>query len=168
MIWRDVTSRRVEHPWGIRGILVGCSRLRAELFYSSFPLMKRAYLTLFCLDRSSPHTTTWAHVPSNCWPISSCRVYITLSKMDRRILPALVLLGALSLASSRESKWHNIFLYFMGFYVLNAYFFACVVPSPPRIVKQPPTDEVLFQVGDDQNDKPFFIECEAAGDPAPQ
>ncbi|XP_018330369.1 neuroglian [Agrilus planipennis] len=42
------------------------------------------------------------------------------------------------------------------------------VPSPPRIVKQPPTDEVLFQVGADENDKPFYIECEAIGEPAPR
>ncbi|KAF5283238.1 hypothetical protein FQA39_LY17364 [Lamprigera yunnana] len=44
------------------------------------------------------------------------------------------------------------------------------IPSPPRIVKQPPTDEVLFQVGtgSDENDKPFYIECEAVGEPTPK
>lgn len=44
------------------------------------------------------------------------------------------------------------------------------VPSPPRIVKQPPTDELLFQVATQQNenDKPFIIECEAEGEPAPK
>ncbi|XP_031336931.1 neuroglian isoform X2 [Photinus pyralis] len=49
-------------------------------------------------------------------------------------------------------------------------FYAREIPSPPRIVKQPPTDEVLFQVGsgDDENDKPFYIECEAIGEPAPK
>ncbi|XP_050519351.1 neuroglian isoform X1 [Diabrotica virgifera virgifera] len=43
------------------------------------------------------------------------------------------------------------------------------VPSPPYIVKQPPTDEVLFQVeSSGENDKPFYIECEAIGEPAPK
>nr|CAD7598606.1 unnamed protein product [Timema genevievae] len=44
------------------------------------------------------------------------------------------------------------------------------VQSPPRIVKQPPTDELLFQVVQQQNenDKPFIIECEAEGEPAPK
>lgn len=42
------------------------------------------------------------------------------------------------------------------------------VPSPPYITKQPPTDEVLFQVGTNENDKPFYIECEATGEPAPK
>jgi len=44
------------------------------------------------------------------------------------------------------------------------------VQSPPRIIKQPPTDELLFQVARQQNenDKPFIIECEAEGEPAPK
>jgi hypothetical protein len=44
-----------------------------------------------------------------------------------------------------------------------------LVQSPPRIIKQPPTDELLFQVKSraDENDKPFIIECEADGEPAP-
>merc|ERR1712142_912887 len=44
-----------------------------------------------------------------------------------------------------------------------------IVQSPPRIIKQPPTDELLFQVKSraDENDKPFVIECEAEGEPAP-
>jgi hypothetical protein len=44
------------------------------------------------------------------------------------------------------------------------------VQSPPRMVKQPPTDELLFQVAQQQNenDKPFIIECEAEGEPAPK
>lgn len=42
------------------------------------------------------------------------------------------------------------------------------VPSPPYIIKQPPTDEVMFHVEKDgENDKPFYIECEATGEPAP-
>lgn len=45
-----------------------------------------------------------------------------------------------------------------------------LIQSPPRIVKQPPTDEVLFQVAvqQNENDKPFIIECEAEGEPAPK
>ena len=44
------------------------------------------------------------------------------------------------------------------------------VQSPPYIIKQPPTDEVLFKVKAraDENDKPFVIECEAEGEPAPR
>jgi len=44
-----------------------------------------------------------------------------------------------------------------------------IVQSPPYIIKQPPTDELLFQVKSraDENDKPFVIECEAEGEPAP-
>ena len=49
------------------------------------------------------------------------------------------------------------------------YIFA-VVQSPPKIIKQPPTDELLFQVKTraDDKDKPFIIECEADGEPAPE
>jgi hypothetical protein len=38
------------------------------------------------------------------------------------------------------------------------------------MVKQPPTEELLFQVAQQQNenDKPFIIECEAEGEPAPK
>ena len=44
-----------------------------------------------------------------------------------------------------------------------------VVQSPPKIIKEPPTDELLFQVKSkpSDNDKPFIIECEAEGEPAP-
>lgn len=44
------------------------------------------------------------------------------------------------------------------------------VQSPPRIVKQPPTDELLFQVAvqNNENDKPFIIECEAEAEPSAQ
>jgi hypothetical protein len=47
------------------------------------------------------------------------------------------------------------------------------VQSPPRIVRQPPTDELLFQVATrqaegDLGDKPFIIECKAEGEPAPK
>ncbi|KAI5710224.1 hypothetical protein M8J75_006855 [Diaphorina citri] len=46
-----------------------------------------------------------------------------------------------------------------------------LVQSPPRIVKQPPSsEELLFQVVTQQNEneKPFLIECEAEGEPAPK
>ncbi|XP_065332463.1 neuroglian isoform X1 [Cloeon dipterum] len=45
-----------------------------------------------------------------------------------------------------------------------------LLQSPPRMVKQPPTDEILFQVAvhQSENDKPFIIECEAEGEPAPK
>jgi hypothetical protein len=42
------------------------------------------------------------------------------------------------------------------------------VHSPPRIIKQPPADEMLYQVPQlGETDKPFVIECEAEGEPAP-
>ncbi|XP_073957141.1 neuroglian-like [Choristoneura fumiferana] len=41
--------------------------------------------------------------------------------------------------------------------------------SPPRIVKQPTVEELLFQVAQPgEADKPFIIECEAEGEPAPK
>lgn len=45
-----------------------------------------------------------------------------------------------------------------------------LIHSPPRIIKQPPTDELLFQVAQqaNENDKPFIVECEAEGEPAPK
>lgn len=47
---------------------------------------------------------------------------------------------------------------------------SAIIQSPPRISKQPPTDEQLFQVVQtklNENEKPFLIECEAEGEPAP-
>ncbi|GBP51761.1 Neuroglian [Eumeta japonica] len=45
---------------------------------------------------------------------------------------------------------------------------AALVTSPPRIVKQPTVEEQLFQVAKPSEvDKPFIIECEAEGEPAP-
>lgn len=48
--------------------------------------------------------------------------------------------------------------------------YSCAVHSPPQIIKQPPTDELLFQVAlqSNENDKPFIVECEAEGEPAPK
>lgn len=44
-----------------------------------------------------------------------------------------------------------------------------IKPSPPLITKQPQSDEILFQVAEksSEDDKPFLIECEAEGEPAP-
>jgi len=52
---------------------------------------------------------------------------------------------------------------------LNFYYIV-LVQSPPRIVKEPPVDELLFQVvtNQNENDKPFIIDCEAEGEPAPK
>ncbi|XP_060537044.1 neuroglian isoform X2 [Cylas formicarius] len=56
-----------------------------------------------------------------------------------------------------------------AFFIFLGFSLAREVPSPPLIVKQPPTDEVLFQVEQSgENDKPFYIECEAEGEPAPK
>ncbi|KAJ8985876.1 hypothetical protein NQ317_006250 [Molorchus minor] len=63
---------------------------------------------------------------------------------------------------------HSLGLLFVLIIHINSSF-TREVPSPPYIVKQPPTDEVLFQVeSTGENDKPFYIECEAIGEPAPK
>ncbi|XP_011307618.1 neuroglian isoform X2 [Fopius arisanus] len=54
--------------------------------------------------------------------------------------------------------------------VASALYASASIQSPPRISKQPPTDELLFQVAQanqNENDRPFLIECEAEGEPAP-
>lgn len=44
-----------------------------------------------------------------------------------------------------------------------------IVHSPPRIIKQPIAEEMLFQVSaGGETEKPFIIECEAEGEPAPK
>lgn len=55
---------------------------------------------------------------------------------------------------------------FQCFFLLPCFF---LVNSPPRIIKQPPTDELLFKVAQQnkESDKPFIIECEAEGNPDP-
>ncbi|XP_028040488.1 neuroglian-like isoform X2 [Bombyx mandarina] len=46
---------------------------------------------------------------------------------------------------------------------------AALLTSPPKIVKQPTQEEILFQVAQQgEVDKPFIIECEAEGEPAPK
>ncbi|CAG0885603.1 unnamed protein product [Darwinula stevensoni] len=49
-------------------------------------------------------------------------------------------------------------------------FATSIIQSPPRMVKQPSTEELLFQVvqRQDENNKPFIVECEAEGEPAPK
>ncbi|XP_043273621.1 neuroglian isoform X2 [Venturia canescens] len=59
-------------------------------------------------------------------------------------------------------------LFIIAAFALHA---SASIQSPPRITKQPPTDELLFQVAQqslNENDKPFLIECEAEGEPAPE
>ena len=59
--------------------------------------------------------------------------------------------------------------FFFQLFVITLSLLCIPVPSPPYIVKQPPTDEVLFQVeSGGETDKPFYIECEAVGEPAPK
>ncbi|KAL7029724.1 hypothetical protein ACKWTF_006332 [Chironomus riparius] len=44
-----------------------------------------------------------------------------------------------------------------------------IIHSPPRITKQPIAEEMLFQVASaGDTEKPFIIECEAEGEPAPK
>ena len=66
-------------------------------------------------------------------------------------------------------SWHFAFFRLSVYSHVIFSFFLALVQSPPRIIKQPPTDELLFQVKSraDENDKPFIIECEADGEPAP-
>nr|CAD7455359.1 unnamed protein product [Timema tahoe] len=66
-----------------------------------------------------------------------------------------------------EAMHRIAWIFLLSFCVLQV---TSVIQSPPRIVKQPPTDELLFQVVQQQNenDKPFIIECEAEGEPAPK
>ncbi|XP_008180512.1 neuroglian-like [Acyrthosiphon pisum] len=47
---------------------------------------------------------------------------------------------------------------------------SAIIQSPPNIIKEPSTNELLFQVATDQysNDKPFIIDCEAEGEPVPK
>ncbi|XP_030756282.1 neuroglian isoform X2 [Sitophilus oryzae] len=72
-----------------------------------------------------------------------------------------------SILITMKSKIGCYFFLFVIYYYSNCCN-AREVPSPPLIVKQPPTDEVLFQVEQGENDKPFYIECEAEGEPAPK
>lgn len=54
----------------------------------------------------------------------------------------------------------------MTHFLLTRYF---PVHSPPRIIKQPIAEEMLFQVASyGDTEKPFIIECEAEGEPAPK
>ena len=63
-----------------------------------------------------------------------------------------------------RANWENLKVF-----DLKSSLLSFSVQSPPYMIKQPPTDEVLFKVKAraDENDKPFVIECEAEGEPAP-
>lgn len=53
--------------------------------------------------------------------------------------------------------------------ILIKHHFSFTVHSPPRIIKQPIAEEMLFQVASyGDTEKPFIIECEAEGEPAPK
>ena len=73
-----------------------------------------------------------------------------------------------NLNQSQLKKTLKNFFFFLMFFRVNVKIFFSV-QSPPYMIKQPPTDEVLFKVKAraDENDKPFVIECEAEGEPAP-
>lgn len=66
----------------------------------------------------------------------------------------------------------SLYAYFIfrSVFFLSLFLNIFTVHSPPRIIKQPPTDELLYQVAQqsNENDKPFLIECEAEGEPAPK
>lgn len=49
-------------------------------------------------------------------------------------------------------------------------YFICLVGSPPKIIKEPLINELLFKVATHQNvnDEPFVLDCEAKGEPAPK
>ena len=65
---------------------------------------------------------------------------------------------------------------FGGYWLYFFVIFLTIVPneaiikSPPQIIKQPPTEELLFQVKSraDEAVKPFILECEADGEPTPE
>ena len=67
----------------------------------------------------------------------------------------------------KKKNFKKSFCLECSYELMQKYFFS--VQSPPYMIKQPPTDEVLFKVKAraDENDKPFVIECEAEGEPAP-
>lgn len=64
-----------------------------------------------------------------------------------------------------SNKNLNCMKFFYLILIMHSHF---PVHSPPQIIKQPPTDEMLYQVPQvGETDKPFVIECEAEGEPAP-
>lgn len=65
-----------------------------------------------------------------------------------------------------------ILFYFICFLLFVNDFFSVFTTahSPPLMTKQPTNGESLFQVSaktNNENEKPFIIECEAEGEPAP-
>ena len=53
---------------------------------------------------------------------------------------------------------------------MNVFFIFITAHSPPLMTKQPANGESLFQVStntNNENEKPFIVECEAEGEPAP-
>ena len=91
------------------------------------------------------------HIPHPSKDLDSAFIYLSKSPANLLVSFSLYLIC---------SALYNPFQFVISF----------SVQSPPKIVKQPPTDELLFQVKSrpDENDKPFIIECEADGEPAPE
>uniref|UniRef100_A0A182IYZ2 Uncharacterized protein n=1 Tax=Anopheles atroparvus TaxID=41427 RepID=A0A182IYZ2_ANOAO len=66
-------------------------------------------------------------------------------------------------------RHHHLLLAATLVMMLNVLTVQSLIHSPPRIIKQPPPDEMLFQVAQQgESDKPFLIECEAEGEPTPK
>uniref|UniRef100_A0A182MVY8 Uncharacterized protein n=1 Tax=Anopheles culicifacies TaxID=139723 RepID=A0A182MVY8_9DIPT len=66
-------------------------------------------------------------------------------------------------------RYSQLLLAFVIVLMLNVLTVHSLIHSPPRIIKQPPPDEMLFQVAQQgESDKPFLIECEAEGEPTPK
>ncbi|XP_055389959.1 neuroglian-like [Condylostylus longicornis] len=87
--------------------------------------------------------------------------------MGRQIKSFAVVLVALlgtTTALNREKRWPS------SLDLLENFHYPFLINSPPKIIKQPPTDELLFKVAQQskESDKPFLIECEAEGNPDPQ
>lgn len=76
-----------------------------------------------------------------------------------------LLIVALVLATNALSKLQQD-IKMTNFHYIECFF---SVHSPPRIIKQPIAEEMLFQVASyGDTEKPFIIECEAEGEPAPK
>lgn len=70
-----------------------------------------------------------------------------------------------------QSMNRSIFSFYPSFISFNDFFLIFITAhSPPLMTKQPTNGESLFQVStkmNNENEKPFIIECEAEGEPAP-
>ncbi|XP_025192769.1 neuroglian-like, partial [Melanaphis sacchari] len=66
-------------------------------------------------------------------------------------------------------KMYSIYMHLLCFaeFLITA---SSIYQCPPRIVKEPSTDELILQkaIIENQNFRPFVIDCEAEGEPAPK